>query len=256
MRSLLAFTKKEWLQQLRTAKLLILLLLFAAAGLLNPVISKLTPWMMELMADSFAQMGMEVPYVAADAMASWVQFFKNLPIVLIAFVVVESGIFTREYRTGTLILALTKGLERYKAVLAKAAVLLIMWTACYWIYFACTFGLNALFWEEQLAQNIGFAAVCWWLIGLLAAALMTLFSAAGRSNIVVLAGTGAAFLAIYLLGMPPMLTRYLPAMLMDANPLISGAKEAGEYLPAVVVTVLVSAACIAASVPLFNKKKL
>ena len=38
---------------------------------------------------------------------------------LIAFVLLQSSIFTREYTSGTLTLSLTKGLARYKVVLSK-----------------------------------------------------------------------------------------------------------------------------------------
>lgn len=49
-------------------------------------------------------------------------------IVLIVFVFLYSGIFTKEYETNTLILILTKGLSRYKVVFAKFFVMFTMWT--------------------------------------------------------------------------------------------------------------------------------
>ena len=111
MRSLLAFTKKEITEQARTGKLLFLGILFVLFGIMNPAVAKLTPWLMEQMADSLADMGMNITEVTVTAMDSWVQFFKNIPMALIAFVLLESSIFTKEYRSGTLILSLTKGLS-------------------------------------------------------------------------------------------------------------------------------------------------
>ena len=96
MKALIAFTKKELLEQVRSGKLLFLTILFVLFGIMNPAIAKLTPWLMETLADSLAESGMIVTEVTVSAMDSWVQFFKNIPIALIAFALMESGIFTRE----------------------------------------------------------------------------------------------------------------------------------------------------------------
>ena len=96
---MLAFMKKEILETARTGKLVILVLLFALFGVMNPAIAKLTPWMMKMLSDSLAENGLIVVNVQADAMTSWGQFYKNIPIALIF-----SDSFTKEYRSGTLLL--------------------------------------------------------------------------------------------------------------------------------------------------------
>ena len=143
MKSLLAFIHKEMLEQRRSGKLIILGILFVVLGIMSPAIAKLTPWLMEMMADSLAGSGLIFTSVSVTAMDSWVQFFKNMPIGLIAFVLIESSIFTREYQTGTLLLSLTKGLERHKVVAAKAVVLVFLWTICYWLCAGITCGYTA-----------------------------------------------------------------------------------------------------------------
>lgn len=110
-----AFLKKELLEAVRTGKLLIITLLFLLFGIMNPAIAKLTPWMMELFADSMTDSGLVLTDISVDAMTSWTQFFKNLPIALIAFVLIFSDSFTKEYNSGTLLLLLTKGLSRAAA---------------------------------------------------------------------------------------------------------------------------------------------
>ena len=135
MKAFFAFTKKEITGQIRSGKITVLCLLFLMIGIMNPAVAKLTPWLLEAMADSMAESGMIVTEVTVSAMDSWVQFFKNIPICLIAFVLMQSSIFTNEFSSGTLLLSLTKGLERYKVVLSKAAVLLALWTLGYWLSF-------------------------------------------------------------------------------------------------------------------------
>ena len=74
MRQLIAFTKKEFLEQCRTGKLLLFVIIFALFGIMNPAIAKLTPWMMDMMSEQFAESGMEIMAVEVDALTSWAQF--------------------------------------------------------------------------------------------------------------------------------------------------------------------------------------
>lgn len=43
MKSLLAFMKKEWMEQVRSGRLLILVIIFILLGIMNPAVAKLTP---------------------------------------------------------------------------------------------------------------------------------------------------------------------------------------------------------------------
>ena len=95
MKPFLAFTRKELLAQFRTGKVTILGILFVLFGIMNPAIAKLTPWLMEMMADSLAESGMIITDITVTAMDSWVQFFKNIPMALIVFLLMQSIIFTK-----------------------------------------------------------------------------------------------------------------------------------------------------------------
>ena len=256
MKALFAFIKKEMTEQLRSGRLLLLGILFVLFGIMNPAVAKLTPWLLELMADSLAQSGMTVTQVEVTAMDSWVQFFKNIPMGLIIFIVMQSSIFTKEYESGTLVLALTKGLARHKVVTAKFVVPVVLWTANYWLCVGITYGYNAYFWDNSVAKNLGFAVLCWWLFGLFVIALANLFSTLVKANTGVLAGTGGVVFALYLLGMLPKLKEYMPTYLMDGTSLIYGLSEPQTYGKALVITLLLTAACFVAGIPAFNKKRL
>ncbi len=256
MKSLIAFTKKEILEQLRSGKFMILGLLFVLFGIMNPAVAKLTPWLFEILADSLAQSGMTVTDVTVSAMDSWVQFFKNIPLALLAFILMESSIFTKEYQTGTLLLSLTKGLDRYKVVISKTVVLTLLWTAGYWLCFGITYGYNAYFWDNAVAQNLIFSVVCWWLFGMWVIGLMIVFSTIANSNTSVLMGTGSVVLVSYLLGLFPQFNEYLPTLLTDGNPLIYGILEAKTYTESIMITLVASVICFAISIPIFNKKPL
>lgn len=256
MKSLIAFIKKEFTEQLRSGRLTILCLLFILFGIMNPAIAKLTPWLLETLSDSLAESGMVVTGVTVSAMDSWVQFYKNLPMGLIAFVLLESSIFTKEYTSGTLVLSLTKGLERYKVVVSKTVVLAVLWTIGYWMCFGITYGYNAYFWDNSVAQNLIFSVLCWWLFGVMVIALMVLFSTVSNSNTGVLLGTGGMVLASYLIGMLPKCSKYLPTFLTDGNSLIYGLAETEAYMTSLFIAIAASVICFAISIPIFNKKQL
>ena len=251
-----ALMKKEWMEQVRTGKLMILSAIFVLFGIMNPAIAKLTPWLLKMMADSLAESGMIITDISVSALDSWVQFFKNMPIALIVFVLVEGGIFTREYQSGTLVLTLTKGLDRKMVVLTKAAILFLLWSAGYWLCFGITYGYNMYFWDNAAASHLLFSVIGWWLFGVWVIALMVLFSSVATANTGVFLGAGGSALAAYLMTIFPKLKTYSPAMLTEANALIYGKEEPAEYMTAIAVAVMTGILCIAGSLILIKKKKL
>ena len=251
-----ALMKKEWMEQARAGKMMILGMIFALFGIMNPAIAKLTPWLLEAMADSLAESGMIITEIKVSALDSWVQFFKNMPIALIVFVLVEGGIFTREYQSGTLVLTLTKGLDRKMVVLTKAATLFVLWSVGYWLCFGITYGYNMYFWDNSIASHLLFSVTAWWLFGVWVIALMVLFSSMATANTGVFLGAGGSTLAAYLMTVFPKLKPYSPAMLTEANALIYGKEEPTEYMTAIAVVAMTGILCLTGSLVLIKKKKL
>ena len=256
MKAFLAFLKKECMESARNGKLFILLILFLLFGMMNPAIAKLTPWMLEMMSESLAESGMTVTEVEVDALTSWTQFFKNIPMALIVFVLLYGGSFVSEYQAGTLVLVLTKGLARYKVVLAKALWMLALWTGGYWLCFCVTYAYNDFYWDNAIAENLSSSVLFWYLFGLFVIACIVLFSVVVRSYAGVLIATGASVLGSYLLGLLPKLNPYMPTTLMESAPLLVGAKAAEDYLSAVIVTVALAIAMIIVSIPIMNRRSL
>ncbi len=256
MKGMLAFIKKEWLETVRSGRLGILAVVFVILGIMNPAIAKMTPLMVELMTDSLAEMGMNITEVHVDAMTSWTQFFKNIPIGLIAFVLICSNTFTKEYQSGTLVLVLTKGVERYKVVAAKYVIMLLLWTFCYWLCYGITYGYNAYFWDNSVADNLFTTSLNWWLFGLWTITLIVLFSMLARNNTGVLLGTGGTVIAAYLISLFPSVKEYTPAVLMNTASLLSGAEEITVYGKDIAVTIVLCVLSVAASIPVMNKKQL
>ncbi len=212
--------------------------------------------MMEILSDSMAENGLIVTNVQVDALTSWTQFFKNIPIVLIAFVLIYSDIFTKEYKSGTLLLVLTKGVSRYKIVLAKTVLLLSLWTVGYGICFAITYGYTAYFWDNSIANNLFFSVTIWWLFGIWVLCLIVLFSSLLQNSTGVSLCTGGTVLSAYLLSIIPKIKAYSPTVLMHACSLLMGVEEREAYIKAIVIAVSLCIVCVAVSIPVINKRQL
>ena len=251
-----ALIKKEFSDQIRSGRFMICCLIFVLIGVMNPAVAKLTPWLLEIMADSLAESGMTVTDVNVSSLDSWVQFFKNMPMALGAFALLQGAIFTNEYERGTLILSLTKGLERYKIVLSKTVTLISLWTLGYWTCFAITYGYNEYFWDNSIAESLLFSSVCWWLFGIFIISQITLFSVIFNSYAYVALASAGVIVLSFILGFFPKISEYVPTFLTDGNSLIYGIIKPEKYAICVVITLFISAVCFALSVLSFNKKQL
>lgn len=254
MRPLMAFMKKEILELYRSGKLLLAGILFVLFGIMNPAIAKLTPWIMEISAESLKESGMVLESVTVDAMTSWGQFYKNMSMVLLVFIVLFSGSMTNEYQKGTLINMLTKGLERWKVLAAKALVLFGLWSVCYWMYYGITYGYTAYFWDNSIASNLVWAAVCPYLFGVWLIGLVFLFSSFLNGNIAVLIGIAAAVGVNYLVGIIPRAGKYLPVRLLSSGEMLNGATKVSDFYGAMLVTVVLCVAGVGLAVVVFNRK--
>lgn len=251
-----AFLKKEWIEWNRTGRMMVLLLIFVFFGIMNPAFAKLTPWLMEAMSDSLADTGLMVTDVQVDAMTSWAQFYKNMPVGLIIFLLVTSGNFTAEYEKGTLIPVVAKGLSRWKILTAKAVFLYTSWTVLYAVCFGITYGYNAYFWDNDVAGNLFFSVACTWLFGVWTVALQIFFSSVSKSSSQVLLGIGGAVLADHLLALFPKLDAFLPAKLMNGTALLQKAADPGDYYAGIVSAGGMVLACMAAAYVCFDRKRL
>lgn len=250
------FMKKEWLELVRTGRLWVLLLVFVFVGIMNPALAKLTPWMMELMSDQLVGMGLTTGQVSINAMDSWTQFYKNMPLALIAFLLMWSGSFTGEYEKGTLICVITRGLSRSKILAAKVVVMAVCWTALYGLCYGITYGYNSWFWDNGVACHLLFGAVCYWLFGLWTVGLLALFSVFSKNSIQVALGVGSVALAVYGLSFFPALGRVLPVRLTAGMELLRGAWGLEAYYMSLAVTCLLFTGCLLLAIPCFQRKQL
>ena len=256
MRAFFAFFKKEWLDWLRSGKFAILFCVFLILGIMNPAIAKLTPWLMEIMAESLEETGLIVSNVEVNALSSWIQFFKNVPMGLILFVFVCSSSFSKEYQSGTLILLLTKGLKRSMVVITKTTLLILTWSVLFWFCYGVTYLYNSYFWDNSIVVHLMLAVGCWWLFGIWVISLMIFFSVVLKSNTGVLSAVGVVIFCMYLLGMTPKIGKYIPTKLMNASSILTSMEGTSAYQNTIVITIVLIIVFIFISIPVINKKQI
>lgn len=256
MTAFIAFAGKEVQELVRTGKLLILGIIFILFGIMNPVIAKLTPWIMEMAAGSLEETGITVTDVIVNDMTSWTQFYKNVPMEIFIFVLMFAGIFTAEYGRGTLINMLTKGVRRETVLAAKLLLMLVVWTAGYWLSYGITYAYNAYFWGNATGQNLFFAASLVYLMGVWFISLVVLASTLFQTNTAVLLGMGGVFVLVYLFSLIPAVREYLPLQLMQGMNLVSGAAETKDVIAAVGCTMGLTVVNVVVAVELFKRKRL
>ena len=220
MRQLTAFIQKEFTEVMRNSKLLICAIIFILLGIMNPAIAKITPWLVEQFSNATSGAGMLIQTMEISALTSWEQFFKNMPMGIVFFVLMFSGIVAAELQKGTLINIVTKGMPRWKIMVSKSILLLVLWTGMYFASYIITYVYNDFYWDNDTVNNIFFSVFCLYLFGVWLISLIILMSALADNSAAVSIGVCGVFLLSYLLGIIPAIQDYLPTKLKGSSSLI------------------------------------
>lgn len=256
MKTFLTFIKKELMEQIRTKRLMILGMIFLFFGILNPLTAKITPWLLESLSNSVDNSGIIIQVQEITALDSWMQFFKNLPMLLIVYIFMQSNIFSKEYQKGTLTLVITKGFEKYKIVLSKLLLLILIWTVGYVIYFSVTYIYSSYFWDNSIVSNLLFATFISWVFSIFAITLLILFNVIFDNSGSSLALSFGIIFVFYLISLIPDVSKYLPTLLLDGNSLIYGKENIEYYIASMIITLSLTLISIFSSAFIFNKRKI
>lgn len=253
MRAYLAFVKKEFLESVRTYKLLLVIVVFLFFGMLNPITAKITP---ELLSALMPE-GMSITLADPSAADSWTQFYKNMAgMQIIIFIIMFSGMIANEISKSTLVNMLTKGLPRKAVILSKFTAALTIWTLSYCLCFFVTYGYTLYLLPGEL-PNLFFASFCMWLFGVLLIPVM-LFGGVLFANIYgSLLLTGGFAVLLTLLNLIPKLQEWNPIKLSSDNmALLTNDLAAGDFGRSIAVTCVLIAAFLGGTLVLFDNKQI
>lgn len=254
MNGFVAFTKKEFTEQLRSYRALILLAVLFVFGMLSPLLAKMMP-------DLFAHMslqGMTIKIPKPTVLDAWGQFFKNISQMgLVVLLLIFSGALPQELSKGTLILPLSKGLSRSAVVAAKFFSASVTWTVAFAAASltgcAYTYYLFGRFTEPRLF----FSLLCLWVFGIFLLSLLLLAGAIAPGSYGGLLLAAAMLGVLIFLSMFPKLQKWNPATLAGSNSTALSSLEAAHIMQtALVVTLILTALFLAGSMMAFYRKKL
>ncbi|NMA33272.1 MAG: ABC transporter permease [Clostridiaceae bacterium] len=254
MKGYSAFFKKEIFEYIKTYKLFIMLMVFAAFGITNPLMAKLLPELLESLVTDGVMITLPEP-TACDA---WTQFFKNATQVgLFVMVILFSGVLSSELSKGTLINLLTKGLSRTAVILSKYTCMAMTWTASIALCFGLTYGYTVYLFPEDGTSNLLFSVFCLWLFGLYLLAALLFSASLTGSNYGCLLITGVVVVICMIMNIIPAVHRYNPISLSTDNMgLIMNSIEVSSLYSTVAISCLLSLIFISLSVLIFRKKQL
>ncbi|MCL1787390.1 MAG: ABC transporter permease, partial [Defluviitaleaceae bacterium] len=231
--------------------LVIMLAVFALIGILSPLTALIMPQIIGAMDLG----GVTITLPEPTAMDAWGQFFGNTGLMgMLVVIIVFSGIMANEFSRGTLINLLTKGLSRSTVIISKFVAASLTWTVAYLLCLGVAIGYIAFYWELDL-QNAVLAFASLWLFGELLIAILvfggTLFGSFAGS----LALTGGSVVALMLINIAPGVARFNPMSLAGGTlTLLNGEQSPGDFMPAVVISIIAIIMLVVASMVAFGKK--
>ncbi|EFF64130.1 ABC transporter permease [Turicibacter sanguinis] len=254
MRGYLAFVKKELLEQVRTYKLLILLLVFFIFGMLSPLMAKLMPEILSQMPMD----GITITIPDPTAIDSYSQFFKNLTQMgLIVLVLLFSGTLTTELSKGTLINVLTKGVTRYAVILAKYTVALVLWSFALLMALGVTYGYTAYFFSQDEIHHLLASVGCLWLFGVLILSLLMWAQTLVGNQYGSLLMVGIFVAGLFVLNLFPIFQDYNPIALVSENvAMLSQDYDISQLMSTSLISVILSIAFLALALTTFKNKRI
>ncbi len=209
MTGLSVLVRKELLEQWRTMRLVIVVVVFLAFGILSPVLAKYTPELIKaLVPPNQVPPNLPLPTIA-DAIG---QFVKNVGQTLsLAAILLAMGAIATEKERGTAAFLLTKPASRAAFIVAKFVALGATLGVAMIAAGVAAYGYTA--WLFTAPPIAGFAAMCalLWLSLLVIGAVTLLGSALARSAVAGGAIGFAAYIVLAIVSALPTIGPYTPA---------------------------------------------
>lgn len=251
---MIAFIKKEIMENARTKKILIMLIVFLVLAIMSPLFAKLTPEILKMMDIDASALNLANP----TAFDSFVQFFKNIgQMGLIILVIIFSGIMSNEFSKGTLINILTKGVKRNHIILSKFLVASIIWILVYFVSFLIFYLYTIYYFDTAFLNNIIFSASLLCLFGILLISIIILGGTLFRNTIGSLLTPMISYGILLILSVINKLESFNPISLTILNNSLIENKISPSYLyPAIIITICLIVTNIIISILVFKKSEI
>lgn len=256
------FLKKELHELFRTAKGIVLTIIFVIVAVSSPLLAKLTPEILKW-ADGatgeLAVMGFDIATLPEPtSVDGYVQFVSNFNMMgLLAIIIVFAGTVANEKHKGTAAYILTKNISRSEFILSKFAASCIFTLGGVAISAVVLKIYTDLLFDDKLVSTkyftLYFAMLSLYIIFVLS---ISIFSSVVTKNV-----TGATFVSfliyigINILASIPRLGKFMPPKINDLSIMLQS--TAIEKITInIVVTILLCVVFVCAGIEIFNRQEL
>jgi ABC-2 type transport system permease protein len=254
MSGLGAFLRKELRETIHTWRLWVLPGLLVFLGVTAPVITALTPKIIEFAAKSSP--GTTVTIAQPTAREAYLQFVGNLgQLALLAIIITVSGAISGEVRSGTAALVLTKPISRAAFVIGKAATAFALILVSTAIGTVICIGITAAIFGLGPAGHFVLAVAIWLAYALLFIGVMIALSARLRSQMAAAAYGVGVFAALAALGALPNVGGYQPGGINGAMTDLLRHGSAAWTWP-LLTSLALAAIALSTAVTRFNRREL
>ena len=254
MREFYVFLKKEMTEDIRTYKVLIMMITFVSLGILSALTAVFMPEIFKYMMIEGVEITMPDP-VWTD---SWMQFFKNVPqIGVIVLVLLTIGKVSKECQNKTLINIVTKGISRNSILLAKFVSSIITFTGAYLISVVITALYTKYYFNTAISEDVIVALLGMYIFFIFILGVVLFASVICKNEYEALMIVGGTFGALFVLRMFPKTNKWNPMSLMaDGTSIIGGSVNSNELIPVLILTIAFLIGIIILTSTIFKRKKL
>jgi len=254
MKGYIAFLRKEFVEQGRTHKLLIMLIVFTIFGMMSPLLAKLMP-------NIFASLGTDgitINFPEPTYMDAYAQLFKNISQMgIVVLLLVFASSMSQELSRGTLVNVLAKGLPRTAVVMSKYTACLALWTLSLALTASVSYGYTVYLFGSHPTAHLLFSLLCMWLFGAFLLSVIILTGTLLKGGYGGLLATAVVLGILLLLGIIPSSTHWNPMTLASVNTsLLDGSVKTADIISAFWISAGAAAFCLMSAVLVFRKKQL
>lgn len=254
MKAFAAFIKKENMSFTRSFKWLIVLFVFLSFGVMNPLVAKYTPLILE----NVMPPGMEMTLPEPTVLDAWLQFNKNIgQMGLIVMVLLFANGLSSEIKKESLILLLTKGLKRRTVILSKWFFQLCVWTIAFGVTALITWGYTLFLWTDTVVPYLFMNLFMLWLFGMTLFTMLLLGNVWFKNSYGAMLWVGGLMVFGFILNLFPIFDSFNPMNLISKNnALLAGALNASEFYGAIGIHLALIVIGLVTSLYFFNKKQI
>ncbi|WP_414047583.1 ABC transporter permease [Macrococcus equi] len=251
MNILKVMLQKEWMESLRTYKVVSLIIVLMIMGIMSPFTAIIMP---EVIKGALPEVMKDMKVPKATYIDSYIQFYKNInQIGLIVLVIMNSGMLVNELNKGTLLNLVTKGLSRKYIIVSKWLMSLFIWSIAFLIGALLHYGYTLYYFSDEGEFKI-IAYLMSWVFGVFLLSLVLFFSTFIKSNIGVMLSIIIFVIILFIANLKKEFSDFSPLYLIQNNTqLMLGEIEISDVILPMTVTIINIIISLFISVIRFNK---